>query len=60
MKDSKLTERCKECVHCSYMSGLPACLYIIDELEPRGCKIDDNCDKFKEGSRDGTYYVPLH
>lgn len=49
----KVKSRCKGCMHSSLVSGREktekelACLYILDESEPRGCPAGDNCTKFE-------------
>lgn len=40
-----------KCLKCRFVSGLgsntPFCSYIIKTGTPRGCKADENCDKFQ-------------
>lgn len=49
----KVKSRCKGCMHSSLVSGREktekelACLYILDESEPRGCPAGDKCTKFE-------------
>lgn len=61
---SLTSERCKKCAYSSILSGGDsfreiACLYILDELEPRGCPAGDQCTKFKPGNRIRHRIVPI-
>lgn len=53
----ELDSRCRSCKHSAMMTGRDhtapelACLYILDEGEPRGCPAGDDCDKYKAKRR---------
>lgn len=51
----KKTSKCKECYYSSEIGVKDerelACMYIVDECEPRGCPAGDECTKFKPRTR---------